>query len=786
MADPSQNFPDGAPVQAGVFELDRTLISRQEMVQRKSAELNGNLNALLARENSLTDDVGKAKARKDLKPEVDSVIEELQKRAHERSVGSFERMLTGITDDVLPDYQGRRQVKLDLYNERNMPALDIYVDHQGNREEITSGAVANVVSTGLRFISLARSSARRLLVLDEADCWIDGVAVQNYFNVVNQLSRDAGIQTIVITHHDLSSFSEDFRIYRITDIASPDGIDARGMDLVSAGRMAPNELNPNHISFISAKNVEAYPGSGIELSPGVTVIQGANQRGKSAWRRMLDAALMADAGESIIRHKNDTAEIAVGFADGRVLEYQRFRKGATKAEFALHSPASWDERLAGASLKSLRDGPIPALHHTVGAKCPEWLPGETGVYEIDGINVQLWGQFSPVFMLDKPASARASLLSIGRESGYLYAMSETYKADLKDDSLVVAKGEKEIAAIRGTTKELQVLPELIGRIDGLQGAALLINEEAKEIKEIAQISAQLSALRERCQAMDEKMACAALLLDAPTIDPTERMASWLADFARATADSLIQANASVPQIPAVEETALARRVLEGIEVSRHLDSLSEKTPQPPEMPAVQATLQVESLLSSLAQARRESSAQPAQPLPGIPDVLATNEAQTIVKGLAQARRDASIEPAALAPMAPPIGDTGDIANLLFSLKAAAQSVLRHEQQLKELQAEMAQIERGMQASADALGGECPVCHSVMTAEMLLGKQVHSHANTHEPVAKMASVVLDMAVSRGIVEMDVDSAQQMTRATAAASVVDSSAAPAPRASRLKFR
>ena len=36
---------------------------------------------------------------------------------------------------------------------------------------------------------------------------------------------------------------------------------------------------------------------------------------------MLRAAFMADGGESVVRHGYATGEIAIGFADGRVLEY---------------------------------------------------------------------------------------------------------------------------------------------------------------------------------------------------------------------------------------------------------------------------------------------------------------------------------------------------------------------------------------------------------------------------------------------------------------------------------
>jgi AAA domain len=788
-----------------VFELDRASIAKHERAQRESSSLKGRLDALSAREAELTDDVGKAKARIDpkgeIKPKVDEVMEDLQKRAHDRSVGAFERMLTGITDDVLPDYKGQRSVKLDLSTKGNMPALEIYIDHMGNREEITSGAVANVVSTGLRFIALARSGARPLLVLDEADCWIDGIAVQNYFNVVNQLSRDAGIQTVVITHHDLSAFSEDFRIYRITDVQSQDSIPARNMDMVSPGRMEKSEINENPLSFISVKNVEGYPDAAIELSPGVTVISGANQRGKSSWARMLRAAFMAEGGDSVIRHGHNTGEIAVGFADGRVLEYQRNRKTGAKAEFAMHSPESWSERLNGVTLKDMRNevANVRPLHHTVGAKLPEWVSAETGVYPIDDINVQLWGQFTPVFMLDASPSARASLLSIGRESGYLYAMSETFKDDVRADNTKVREGEKEIAVIRAVTKTMESLPGVMERLDALKEESVAINEQAKEIREIGEIAKQLSDLCERCNLLDQQAQALRHLVDIPQIEPTERMGAWLTDLKRASADAAIQITSTLPAVPVVEETQLAQNILEGLAQASQAKAAGLNLPALPEIPEVSSTTEMQAILMGLSQAQEAQALGANMPsLPEIPQILETSEVQVILSGLSQASKDAQKILKEAVPELPAIQDTSEIASLLQSLKAAAQGMLTHQQQLKSIEAEMAQAEKELREATDVLGNECPVCHSVMTVEMLLGKDghdhghdhahahAHAHAQTSTPVQAepQAFAEVPAAVAAENAATDVVVTERARKAAEVATEAPPAAPAAP--SRLKFR
>lgn len=755
------------------IELDRASIVRHDRLQRESLALKGRLDAMLEREKAISLEVSASKGRIALKPEVESILEELQKCAHERSVGAFERMLTGITDDVLPDYQGRRKVRLDLTTERNMPALDIYIDHMGKREEITSGAVANVISTGLRFISLARSGARRLLVLDEADCWIDGVAVQNYFNVVNQLSRDAGIQTVVITHHDLSDFSEDFRIYRITDIDSPDGVDARGMDLVSSGHMSASELQEDHIAFIGVKNIEGYPDAAIELSPSVTVIQGPNQRGKSSWARMLRAAFMAEGGDAIIRHEHSSGEIAIGFSDGRVLEYQRNRKGAAKAEFAMHSPESWKDRLAGVSLKEMRTpdasdqtSTVKPLHHTIGAKVPEWMKKETGICTVDDINVQLWPQFTPVFMLDRSASARASLLSIGRESGYLYAMSETHKEDLRADNTKVRESEKEIAAIRLVSKSMQELPAIIATLDALQADAQDINEKAKEIREIGNILDQIRSLSDQCASLDSQAQALSQLLDVPKIEPTERMERWLSDFARAAADARIEITATLDEPPEAMETSFLQRIIEETEVfkvsqkqyeslpsvlsvpdicetsfiqnilsglSQAKSAIIENPPEIDEIPNVESTNEIQTILHGLTRASKDLVDQ-LPTVSDIPEIVATTDIELILDGLNQAKKDAINVPDLEFEPSPGVQETAEIGNILVSLKSTKEILAAQKDELLKIQAEMNRLEQELTQATNALGNECPICHSIMTVDMVLGKGlgVHEHKSVNDP------------------------------------------------------
>lgn len=717
--------------------LDRNVLTQHDRLWREALALQGRRESAIQREKDVIDRVSAAKARIGLKPQVEEVLEDLQRRAHERSVGAFERMLTGITDDVLPSYRGQRTVKLNLTTERNMPALDIFIDHQGNPEEITSGAVANVISTGLRFIALARSDARRFLVLDEADCFINEEAVPRFFNVIDQLARGAGIQALVITHHDLSDFSDEFRTYRVADVNGRDRWPARRLELVNPGNMTPSELLDNPLTFIRARQFEAYPEATLELSPGVTVISGANQKGKSSWARMLAAAFLADCPEGLIRHGQNTAEVAVGFADGRVLEYQRHRKGAAKGEFALHGPESWEHRLAEFPLRDMREGRIRALHHTVGARRPEWIPRETGMYEIDGINVQLWPQLDPVFMLNKSPSARASLLSIGRESGHLFAMSEAYKEDVRTDNAVVREGEREIAALRELIGSTSGLSLTLETLDRLRNEAGILLAEAETCRGIDALLGQLAVARTRLANWRGYLDKAGHWpTQMPVPEPTDDLRDCLDRLDQARRDAASKPQAVLPMSPQVEDTLDLETILVGLDRARLAQAVRQRLPVLPEVPSLEVTQPIEDWLSRWTQARAEAASRPRTP----------------------------------SPTPAPVEETTDLAALLAHVTQTRQLLQRHRQEQRSLENELATVEREVREATEALGNECPVCHGIVTAEMVLNHANGSHDHRPTPLASPCSA--EAAVVTDDTLRD--------RALRASAVVDQSASlnPAP--------
>lgn len=752
-------FSDGIePIPSEVPALDRRAVARLDKLLRDATTLQTQRNVMLAREAALSTNVGMAKGRISLKGEMEEALEALQIMAHERSVGAFERMLTAIAHDVQPETM--TSIRLDLSSSANMPALDIFAEVAGKPERITSGALSNVVSTGLRFITLARSGRARFMLLDEADCFVEGGDVQRFFEVVDQLSRDAGIQTVLITHHDVSAFEDRFRVYKIAEVDSNDAYPRRLPELVSPGTMEPTALQDRHFSYVEAHNFESYTRARIELSPGVTAITGKNGRGKSSWARMFRGAFLGESSDDYIRHDTPGASINIGFSDGRVLSHNRKAKGTPKGEFILHTAESYAFAASNPTTWRRDDSAPKPLHHTETARLPEWVQKETGVADIDGINVALWPQLTPLFMLDQPPSKRASLLSIGRESGHLFAMNEVYKSDLRFDTVTARDGEKEIGAIRTSTEATQDIDSIVSDIEQYKSTLEALMIEAEQLIVGDKLLGEIATTQSELAHLHEWLAIAQTAMPEPAVERTEGIAVWLERVQAAQEAILLQCDFAAPAPPALLDDSQIQQFLDQMQKAMQDAALAGQLPVMPITPEVLNTEIGSTLLANIMQAQFDSTL-PHLTAPPIPEVLDIEFGRALLADMAQAQIDSSLVHLD-APQAPLITPTRDGDDLLQSMSAAlAESRIPKQQMpvipeitatgdLSALLDELARTQtiiNSCNAMADALAAESKsVDHAIERATKVLGEQWDM---PHDRITRLAEQVTQTTLNDAI-------------------------------------
>lgn len=412
--------------------------------------------------------VGIAKARQDLKEDVEGVLDDLERRFHERSMGILESLLGAFLNDVLPRGQGmgEQSVQMSLDTQRGLPALQVAVRNGEQVEDALrgrGGSVANILSAGLRFIAIARTGGRAntlqgvrpFLVLDEADCWLSPDRVPAFSDVIHSLTYDLGVQVLMISHHD-TALLKGFPV-RLERIVGKDGIPSarvRHVTLAQSEIMphpdAENEKlsedNYTRLTGIRLENFLSHEDSLIPLVAGVTVLTGDNDVGKSAVTEAFRAIAYNDSSDAVIRHGASEARVSLLFADGTRITWARVRKGSPKTSYRL-----FDSHAAGGD--PVRETPAPK-------EAPEWVRMMLGMDLREKMDVHIGDQKSPVFLLDQPPSQRAAILDIGRESQHLRTLRERWKHQVDEDRRAIREGEKQLSVCRQSLAVLSSLEDV--------------------------------------------------------------------------------------------------------------------------------------------------------------------------------------------------------------------------------------------------------------------------------------------------------------------------------------
>jgi hypothetical protein len=484
-----------------------------EELRLRHARLMGERDALLRRKDELTLKVALAKGRLELEEEVTSVFEALQEKAHRRSIGPYEEGLSACIRDVFPeqpgaDGAGNGIVKFELGQHLGLPALDLYINNEGFHEDILSangGSINNVVVAGLRVSALAQTTNRRVLVLDEPDIWIKPERVPNFVKMLSEVAAKSKTQMLMISHH----VPEYFEGYAsITKLYSENG---KTMATVLEPRMAEweNDDEPG-IRYMQLINVRAHRDTTIPFKPGLNSFIGDNNLGKStALVYGFRAMAYNDANDSLFSHDRSEnkdeileAKIIVGLEKGKRIEYIRYLKKSPKVLYRIYEAGS--------------DEPVFEGRAPTAGKVPEKVEELLGIKRVDGLDIQLRSQKSPIFLLDSPPSTRAKLLSVGRESGHFVSVNEAYRKLKTADSRTKTEGEAELTRINA---KLPILDRLVP-LQALLAIHTKLNKEIENSDSTSHSLARaINAITTARQTMDSCKKLVAVLSDLPKAPP---------------------------------------------------------------------------------------------------------------------------------------------------------------------------------------------------------------------------------------------------------------------------
>ncbi len=637
---------------------------------RRRAVSTGAIWAQLQREHAdLMRRVGLAKARLALRDEVTSVLEEVRDAIHARTVGMYEALLTTFMQETLPEQSVGRRITVDLVTKRGQSSIAFHVTREdGSSESVfdgNGGALTNIVSAALRLIALRKASGmlRQFLVLDEPDCWIAPERVPDFYRVLAEASRDLGIQTLVITHHD-PQILERLDAHFVRLMPGKDGV-AVDHDPVAW------EAGQNGIRSIRLVDYRSHADSFIALSPTVSVLSGPNNLGKSAVIDALRAVAYGEAGDEVIRHGQARAMVEIDLGDKRLV-WTRNRKGNPKESYALYAPGS--------------ETPLRAEDRSRGA-VPAWVgaPDCLGVQLVDDLDVQIGHQKRPTFLLDEPAQKQAAILSVGQEAAWIDRLFAAHKTMVADDQATIRQGEarltalnRQLTALGGVAPSPSDLGAMPGRLETAFDAIEGVN---KQIAEITTLLEEWLGAQKALAAPEP-----APVVAAPALAETASLASLLGDLVSAK-QHLERLDPAARHMTAPTPPSIALTD----ELHAILDGLRKLAPtQGVQAPAVIAAAPVLHDVHELAALHDEIRAQSAI-------LTRVQRAESLVRAL---------QPA----VAPQLVDVDGVREMAITLTQTIATGKAIAQELRQVQQACAQADEDIRRAKEATGGVCPLCH----------------------------------------------------------------------------
>lgn len=380
-------------------------------------------------------------------PTMLNFLKQLQTSLHQKNIGVFNQLLTYFVQDVL---KKDKEIALDLYTYRNLPALKISAKNGGFPEDIykgNGGSVANIVSAGLRLIALSRLNHRKFIVLDEPDCWLEASHIPLFAKVIGEIATKLKIQTILISHHPWTYFQDYARVINL----APEGKILTTEIILDHDWVIPDNLN--YIKQIRLQNIMSHTDTIYDLCPYLNCITGKNDIGKSVLTSTIRSIAYNESDDTDIAHTEQKANALITISDGTQILWERIRETTPdfpqKVKYSLYK----DGTLVGSEYNS--------------DSVPEMIVNELRISTVEDIDIHIGNQKEPIFLLGKSVKPqdKAKILSLGKESILIQRMMELLKAKTKTNNAIVKSGEAKYHILTRKIDVLDGLGEVIENIE---------------------------------------------------------------------------------------------------------------------------------------------------------------------------------------------------------------------------------------------------------------------------------------------------------------------------------
>ncbi|EGB15338.1 hypothetical protein DND132_2133 [Pseudodesulfovibrio mercurii] len=443
------------------------------------------------------------------------------------------------------------------------------------------------------------------------------------------------------------------------------------------------------ITKITIDNFMAHEHTELTLGPGVTILTGANNTGKSAVVEALRCLATNPARSPnpalYIRHGAKEARVEVEVDDGTRVAWVRTKRWA---KYELWTPGAEE----------------PEEYHKLQGRVPEDVARALRLDQVEletrreAVDVHLGNQRDPVFLLNQPDSVMAEFFAASTESAHLLAMQNALKMRVRDAKREERDLADQAGRAAGDLDRLAALPDIALR---MEMAETLEADAVRLEQQIPALETALAEYRNLTRALTREQAAGEALKGTqpppPVLDVARlkrhiaAMEAVNADLGRAerTAGPLAGLHAPSP----LADAAPLRRLLDELAATRNglrrdtdqLTVLARLAGPPAPAETARLTRTVDELLILRARSAR------------------------------LARLETTLEKVAEPPRPEPLGGLTDMVTQLAGLTT---QIFKRQAELDGLDADLRSVVDGLDERIRAIGC-CPVCGGDLTTDSFL-------------------------------------------------------------------
>lgn len=268
------------------------------------------------------------------------------------------------------------------------------------------------------------------------------------------------------------------------------------------------------ISKIEAKNFQSHKNLDIDLSPGLNVIKGESNSGKSSIFRLINWVQMGEPkGADMISSWAKDVWGKITYNNGYSIERQRTKKDSGFVNI-------YDATGALVStFKGVKDNPIDIIN--IHQMPPIWLTKD------DKRNITASNQLETSFLVTESAGLRAS--SIGRLTGLenVDATIRVLNADTKSLNKEINIHEETIKREASKLSMFNNLPMLQSRINEMQMAIDMLRAVEKEMNDIISMQTSLDVISVDINRLEQRIKLGKTLPDIKDIEQAQLLAEQI-------------------------------------------------------------------------------------------------------------------------------------------------------------------------------------------------------------------------------------------------------------------